>query len=260
MNRQLNLLNRLVADGKDQFTFGEAVETFGGSASATGHTLARLGRSGLVDRVSRGRYAVRPVGALGTRAVSEDLATVIGAAFGGYRHRIAYRSALAEHDLLVHPVRAVYIACERQVRTHVIDGRPLRVVIERPDLIDLESEVVGRSLRSNVSRALLESAMRIELAGGITELAQALSSAVREVDPVAIAVLAEKFGPRGLAGERRLASLASNLNLPLEMRSTAAERPIIRLDPRDEESVWIDRAANVAWPISTDELLAVVEQ
>jgi predicted transcriptional regulator of viral defense system len=260
MNRQLDLVNRLVAQGKHQFTFGDAVEAFGDSPSATGHALTRLGKSGFVDRVVRGQYVVRQLGALGTRAVSEDLVGTVGAAFEGQRHRIAYRSALAEHGLLQHPVRTVFIASDRQVRQRLIDGRPLRVVIERPELITLESEPVGRSLLSNVNRALLECAMRIDLAGGATTLAEALTSAARNVDPKVIADLADGFGARGLAAERRLASLATALHLPVAIRTASTDRPVIRLDPRDEHQEWVDRTVNVGWNISIDELLAVVEQ
>jgi len=37
--------------------------------------------------------------------VAEDVAIVVGAAFSGHPHRLAYRTALDEHDLLVHPIR-----------------------------------------------------------------------------------------------------------------------------------------------------------
>ena len=36
-------------------------------------------------------------------AQSEDVALSVGAALKGVRHRIAWRSALCEHDLVVHP-------------------------------------------------------------------------------------------------------------------------------------------------------------
>ena len=60
-------------------------------------------RSGLIDHVRRGHYALRQLGMLGTPATAEDIAMSVSAAFKGLAHRMAYRSALYEHNLLVHP-------------------------------------------------------------------------------------------------------------------------------------------------------------
>jgi hypothetical protein len=49
--------------------------------------------------------------------------------------------------------------------------RLLRVVIERPQTIHLWAEVVERSWRSTVDRALFECAVRVDLAGGMTQRA-----------------------------------------------------------------------------------------
>ena len=49
--------------------------------------------------------------------VHRIVALSVGAALMGVPHRIAYRSALYEHDLVVHPVRSVQVATDRRVRT-----------------------------------------------------------------------------------------------------------------------------------------------
>jgi predicted transcriptional regulator of viral defense system len=260
MTRQLDFLNTLVADGRTEFTFQDAVHLMAASPPATANALNRLTQTGLVDRVVRGRYALRPLGSLGTTAVSEDLALAVGAAFDGRLHRIAYRSALSEHGLLTHPVRTVYVACEKQVRFSHVSGRPLRVVIERPETIHLEVEPVDHSWRSTLERSLLECAMRVDLAGGVERLAEALARGANTAESVKITKLAHEFGARGLAAERRLASLARALDLPLQLDPLVnTDRPLISLDPRDNSTEWVDSTFRVTWNVTVDELKAVIE-
>jgi len=258
--RQLDLIDNLVAEGRTEFTFEEAKELLGGSRSATSNTLRRLTDNGFLDRVTHGHYAIRPLGSLGTSAVTDDLALAVGAAFGGKQHRIAYATALSGFGLFSHPVRTVMVACEQQVRISQIGNRPLRVVIERVETIHLEADIFERTWRSTLERALLESAMRVDLIGSIDRLVEALANGAREADPDRISQLAKQLGPRGLAGERRLATLAHALDLPLGLqREVGRRQPIIHLDPRDERAVWIDDTFRVVWNVSIDELRAVID-
>lgn len=258
MTRQLELVNTLVADGHTEFTFQDALEILGSSPTATANALHRLTQNGLIDRVVRGRYAVRPLGSLGTSAISEDIALAVGTAFEGRLHRIAYRSALSDLGLLAHPVRTVFVACEEQVRFSKVSNRPLRAVIERPQTIQTEADAVKRSWRSNLERALFECAMRVDLAGGAQRLAEALANGAPEADPNRITKLATEFGARGSAAERRLASLAAALDLPLNLNpEVSKQKQMIRLDPSDENDAWVDSTFNVAWSISIDEMRAV---
>jgi predicted transcriptional regulator of viral defense system len=258
MTRQLDLVNTLVADGRTDFSFQDAVATTGASVTATANALHRLTQEGFVDRVARGRYAIRPLGSLGTSAASEGLALAVGGAFEGRLHRIAYRSALSDLGLLAHPVRTVFVACEQQVKFKKVSGRPLRVVIERPQTIHLGAEVEERSWRSTVDRALFECAMRVDLAGGVEHLAEALANGARSADANRITTLATSFGGRGSAAVRRLASLAHALDLPLALDlKPSSSQPMIRLDPRDPTDVWVDPTLKVAWSVSVEELRAV---
>ncbi len=259
MARNLKLIDELLAQGRQEFTFNVAQDALGTSASVTANVLRRLSDQGLVDRLTRGHYAIRPLGSLGTSAVTENLSAAVGAAFEGREHRIAYLNALSELSVLSHPVRSVQVACTQQVRFTMVSKRPLKLVIERPETIHLEADPVGKSWMSNLERALFESALRVDLVGGSERLAEALGNSAGRADPARRVRLGKAFGPRGRAAERRLASLAATLNLPLHLEPTVGNRqPIIRLDPRDARREWVDTRFRVAWNLTPDEIWAVV--
>jgi predicted transcriptional regulator of viral defense system len=167
MTRQLELIDTLLSEGRDEFTFEDAKAHLGVSPEATANALARLSKNGLVDKLARGYYAIRPFGALGTSAATEDLGFAVGAAFEGREHRIAYLSALSELGVLSHPVRTIYVACTQRVRFSTVSRRPLRLVLEKPETIHLEAEAVKNSWRSSLERALFECALRVDLVGGV---------------------------------------------------------------------------------------------
>lgn len=259
MARQLGFIDELLAQGRQEFTFRAAQEMLNTSASATANVLHSLREKGLVDRLSRGHYAIRPLGSLGTSAVTDNLAGSVAAIFDGVDHRIGYLSALGELSLVTHPVRTVQVACTRQVRISTVGKRPLQTIIERPQTIHLETDRVGGSPMSNLHRAVFESALRVDLVGGSQILAEALGNGYRDLDLDAIERLVRAFGARGRAAERRLASIAKALGVPVQLDPAVGPRqPLIRLDPRDDHDEWIDRHFRVAWNISPDEAWGVV--
>src|SRR5260370_3602171 len=147
MVRQLELIDALMAEGREAFTFQEAKTTLGASPSATANALRRLNQKGLVDRLTRGHYAIRPLGSLGTSTATDDLSLAVGAAFEGREHRIAYLSALSELGLLGHPIRTIFLACTQRVRLRTVSHRRLLAVAARSEAIHLDAEPVRRSSR-----------------------------------------------------------------------------------------------------------------
>ena len=258
MTKQLEFIDALVADGQTAFSFAEATKRLNVSPTATANALRQLQHKGFVSRVSRGTYAIRPLGALGTSMATEDLPGAVKLAFGERQHRIGYLSALAEFDLLTHPVRSVYVACTSQVRFDSVSRRPLHSVIERPETIHLETWDHGSTKCSTLERALLESALRIDLVGSVERFAEALQGGLEQADAARIAALAVRLGPRGLAAERRLASVAHAVGMTYPVAEPHAGS-MIRLDPRENEVTWIDDRFRVSWHLDVDELRASVE-
>ncbi len=261
-NIGLEFVDDLVADGRTHFTFAEACARLGRSPGATANMLRRLVHSGLVDRVRRGHYVVRSLGVLGTRAVAESLPLAVAAAFADLPHRIAYRSALDEHDLISHPSRTVQIACTRRVRAAQLSGRPLRTILEAEGVIDVGSQPRGDSNVSDIDRALLDAAARPELVGGAAVLAEALASAGSKTDPQRLTYYAARlnWAPAlcrigSLADALELGALAGKLS-PLSSRGFD-----IALEPRAGAPIaWRDARWRVRWAQPLDELANVVWQ
>ena len=258
----LALANDLVAEGRLTFTFEEVEKRLGKSKTATANLLKRMQTAGLIDRVRRGHYAVRQLGVLGTPAAAEDVALSVGAALKGLPHRIAYRSALYEHDLVVHPARSIQVATERRVRTRTLSGRALQVVIEPPESLDVGRVLWGASYLSDRHRAVLDAAQRPRLVGGLEVLAEAFAAATPELHADILMEYARRLS--WAAALRRLGSLADTLALEPLAGALTPIKPItadLDLEPgTDEPTVWRDSRWRVRWPRTVDELLAVIGQ
>jgi predicted transcriptional regulator of viral defense system len=257
----LRLLNTLVAEGQTQFTAEEATTRLKRSPTATANLLRRLVREGLLDRVRRGRYAIRPLGMLGTTAAAEDVLLAVAAGFFKTAHRLAYRSALDYLELLVHPSRAIQVALTKPTRSERLSNRPLTTVIEPEEAVSIGAEKHGETFVSNLERALLDAAARPELAGGIAIVAEALASAAARVDPDRMKDYAARL--RWGAALRRIGSIADGLALPgLAGKLTPLTKPTsdIDLEPGGHASAWRDAKWRVRWNQAPEQLSNVVHR
>lgn len=255
-DRGLALLDDLVAEGQSFVSSRDVTLRLGVSAQSASNLLYRLMREGLLDRVGRGRYVIRALGVLGTPAAAEDLATAVGAAFSGIAHRIAYRSALDELELLVHPARTITVASTRRVRQAMLSRRPLTVVVEREEAIHVGADATNSSWVSSVERALLDAAARPGLVGGATVLTEAITAAGGNADPERITSYAARLGWG--AALRRIGSIADHLEVDgLAGRLSPLRPPTsdVDLDPsRIRGSHWRDTRWWVRWMATPAEL------
>lgn len=261
-NLGLSLADELVAEGSSTFTFNRAQELLGKKPSTVANLLARMEKAGLVDRVRRGHYAIRPLGRLGTPTVVEDIALAVGAALKDLPHRIAYQTALYEHDLLVQPVRSIQVAAIHPVRTRKLSTWPLKIVIESPENLEVGRVAQGISYFSDLHRAILDAARRPILVGGLEVLAGVLTVAAPNLSGEILMDYATRLNwPTAI---RRLGSLADTLNLVSLQGVLAPLKRIssdLDLEPdQTGRTVWRDRRWQVRWTRTVDELLAVTTQ
>jgi predicted transcriptional regulator of viral defense system len=269
MNKGLKLLDRLVAMGRTSVTPAWVMEETGASRQASVNLLRRLVDAGLLDRVSHGHYVVRQIGVLGTSAAAEDVGLAVGALFEGRPHRIAFRTALQYWGLLTHPSRLIQVASPNRVSHRTLSGRPLRIVHESPHTLDIGSVAISNgSFVSSPERALIECADRLDLAGGIETVVDAMTSG-EKFNVKQLKAFAKELDARpairrlgSVAEALKLEDLASGLKsmkpetssyVELEPASTG----LITLDQGDEIR---DREWGVRWRTSPEELAGVALQ
>ncbi len=258
----LKLLDEFLSDGVTQFTAAEAAVRLDRSAAATGNLLGRLVRDGLLDRVRRGHYAIRQLGTLGTTAAAESVLLSVAAGFSDVRHRVAYRTALDQLDLLAHPSRSIQLALAKPTRSETLSGRRLTVVQEPATALEVGAVKQDGVFMSDLERSLLDAAARPELVGGIAVLAEALGAASSKgVDAEKLTNYARvlSWGP----ALRRIGSLVDTLRIAgLAGRLAPLTKPSsdIDLEPGHEESTYRDAKWWVRWDHSPSELENVVHQ
>jgi predicted transcriptional regulator of viral defense system len=253
----IDILDELASRGRTTVSTTELREMLGRSPQATSNLASRWVKEGFVDRVAPGRYALRGLGNLGTRAASEDVALAVGALLAAEPHRIAFKTALDYHGLIVHPVRRIQVATDRRVQVSRLSGRLLQVIREPAKTIRIGAEqVTAGAWVSGHERALLDAATRLDLVDGVAVLAEALQA--RPANAAGLQKLALQLD--ATAGLRRLGSLADVLHVP--GLAGVLERPArggsIWLDPYHERvAVWRDRRWGVDWNRPPDEIVAI---
>jgi predicted transcriptional regulator of viral defense system len=146
------------------------------------------------------------------------------------------------------------------MRVDEISGRPLRVVVENPERLDVGAVAAGQGARvSSVERALLESAARPQLVGGIEVVASALAAA--SIDHSKLQSIAHELDLR--AGLHRLGSITETLGLDsvgegIEPMSVVGR--YVSLDPSANDVVWRDGRWGVSWPLAVAELEEIVHR
>ncbi|MDX2343589.1 MAG: hypothetical protein QNL12_07615 [Acidimicrobiia bacterium] len=246
----LDIINQL-AQRSETFAFADFATIHGGPSPAAANALRGLVRKGIVDRVSRGAYVIRPIGRLGTGAATEDIALVVGARFADTPHRIAYSTALDIHGLLTRPLNDIQLATVGLVEMIKLGGRPFHSIVESAATIHIGAIDAGYNARiSDIERSMIDAARRIDLAGGVSVLGDALSRlGPGNYDPARVVDYASKLRAPGPL--RRLGSIAraTGHNALADAAATARRhRHRIGVDPRvSTEDGWVDPEFKVIW-------------
>ena len=175
---------------------------------------------------------------------------------------MGYRTALDEHDLIVHPARWITVATPKQVRTKTLSGRPLQIVQEPESRIDIGAIPCGSTWVSDRERALLYAASRPRLVGGAAVLAEAIATAENEIDVDKLTQYAKELN--WAAAIRRIGSIVDALELRNLANRLRPLKPItgdLDLEPGvTRPRVWRDSRWRVRWLQAPDELANVVRQ
>lgn len=211
--REAEFLATMAGSSKDIFRLEEA-EAFWGAGQTTRKALSRLETKGWLERLERGTYLLVPLEAGLSREWSED-PLAIGSFLvpsGG----AAYWTAARHWGWTTQfPRVQFFITTQRRAapRTTYL-GVPYRFITLRPDRVfGIVDEWVG-NLRIRVTdreRTLVDILDRPDLAGGVAEVTEVLTSAWSEIDLDRLTHYMARFGSGTVP--KRLGYLAEESSL-----------------------------------------------
>ena len=226
MDDSISIVRRLYAADIFYITPGLLAGIFDLEPPKAYALLERLTRQGLVTSVEKGKYLL--VGLEPERVLGNPLFIAAQLAHPSY---ISYWSALHYHSLTEQVPHTVFVATTRKKRPVTFQGHRFRYVTIKPDkFFGYRREMVGGLpvVVADWEKTLIDCLDQPSYAGGMAEVANALSAALPDLDIPLLLGYAARMGDR---------SLASRLGYLLAAQGIAADglplsaTPIL-LDPQ----------------------------
>lgn len=219
--------------GYDLFTFTSRTlaDLFELDKFQTSSLLQRMEQAGLVARIEQGKYVL--LGLTPEKVLSNPLYIGSNLATPSY---VSYWSALHFHGLTEQAPRTIFIAICRRKSELTFNKMKFKFITINPKLFFGYQRVLHAELPvviADETKAILDSLSLPQYAGGVTEVAKALSIAVEEkrLDLPTLVEYARRFESQ---------SLTSRLGYLLELLGQSTEglqepKGPVRLDPQNPD-------------------------
>jgi len=172
------LLKRLSLEGKNIFTTKDAWKITGSSLPATRLILNGLVEKRWLIRLAAGKYLIVPLSAGPEAEHSENWYVIARNLIEPSEYYISHISALEVHDSTIQPVYNIYISTPIRKRPKEALGATFKFIYTPMDRIwGVEDNWVTPSEKvrvSDIERTIIDCLDRLDLCGGITEVARAL--------------------------------------------------------------------------------------
>lgn len=260
---EAKLLTTLSSQDKSIFGASEAQRVIGGSEAATNLLLDGLVKKKWLIRLVRGKYLIVPLSAGPEAEHSENWYVIAKHLTEPAQYYLSYTSALDIHEMALHPALSVYISSPVRRIPKEILGATFRFVYVQPtDIWGVEDAWVTTSQQVKVSdleRTILDCLNRLDLCGGISEVAKGIWAKRNDVDYKKLVVYAKKLGRKsvakrlgflletyGLGTPETLAELKATLTrsyspldptLPVSGRYNSAWKLRLNLDPDELKEI-----------------------
>ena len=212
---ELALLSDLDRRHQTRITTGEAKDVVG---SAAAKVVASMARKGILDRVVRGTYVMRPLRALG-RPWSLSAYTAVEQALGGKQHYIGGLAALTVHrltsqihasvvDVFLVGRRTPTIIANARIRFHSVSAAELEIGLAP---VIVEQVPVWMS---DPERTLVDALNYPYAFGGVAQGVRAVDHALNKVNLNQLVTYALKLS--GMSGLQRLGVLMERHDAPAQ--------------------------------------------
>jgi predicted transcriptional regulator of viral defense system len=214
-----DLLTGITRQGKRIFIYEDAVKVYGSSGRRLRELLSTLVKRGWLRRIENGKYLILPFEA-GREGEWTEHEFII-ASYLVEPYYIGFRSALNYYGYTEQVSRTVFIISTRRKLnpTLEISGVTYRFIYMNQRKFFGATQITLNGYSVNISdreKTIVDCLDRLEYAGGITEVAKAISYGREELDFVKIAEYAMKTGNGAVS--KRLGYLLEKL----EIKSDAA--------------------------------------
>lgn len=214
--QESELLATISAQGKNIFTFSDALE-FLGSPDAAMNALGRLVRNRWLFRLENGLYMIIPLEAGPKREWSEN--ALIIASHLVSPGAVAYWSAMRFWNMTEQLPHVQFIQTTKRKRSVSIQGISYRfiTVSEKRFFGNVSKQIEAQTITvTDLEKTLIDAADRPDLSGGIIQLAEAMFAVSDQIDWEKLTGYLEKWG--GGAVAKRLGYLLERLALPLPIQ------------------------------------------
>ena len=228
------LLANLQAGNKTIFSLRDAQKISGRNYNATRMLLRELTNKGWLLRLKKGKYMII---ALGEKVgVLKDWYSAAEALVSPHAYYISHYSALALHNMTTQPILAVYISSPGRIRNRNISGIDFRFIYcplnKLWGIRDIWISKQKKVKCSELERTILDALSRLDLCGGLSEVAKGIWIKRKEIDFEKLLRYAQKY--KVAAVSKRLGFILEIYNLAPQIireKLKSKQRSYALLDP-----------------------------
>lgn len=220
--KEAEFLSQLAAEGKSVFSIQQAHAYWGSSAYAA-NVLSKLVQKGWLRRLERGVYMLLPLAAGPERIWSESGYVIAPHLI--QPAAVAYWSALHYWNMSEQIPGVLFVQSTRRKRPLEVLGMRFRfVTVKKAHFFGvIQRTLDGKPIYvTNREKTLVDAAARLDLSGGIGQLAQALQAAHADINWSRLDDYLVRWG--GGVVVKRLGYLLECLALPIPNRKTRLEQ------------------------------------
>lgn len=178
--------------------------------------LFRLTKQGKIIRVKRGLFCIVPPGVRDNpKGYPCNWYLIVRSLMGKLPYYISHYSAMHLHGMTAESVQTVFASCARQLRVPASVRIPVRLItVPAERFWGIEEKWITNEERARVSdleRTIIDSLDRLDLTGGLSELARGVWLVKGRLNPGRLVEYAGRF--RSYAAAKRLGFLMEELQI-----------------------------------------------
>lgn len=210
-----NLIRELKKKNQDIFGTSEAQKITGLTPNATTDLLSELVKRKVITRLKPGKYLILPLEVSLSGEYIESWYVVAAELIKPHPYYICYYSAMALHNMITQPILTIYISTPARRQKRRLGGGEFRFIyVKKGNIWGTKKEWVTKEKQiivSDLERTIIDSLLRPDLCGGITEVAKGIWRRRLDIDYQKLIQYTQKIKVKAVA--KRLGFLLETYEL-----------------------------------------------